>query len=415
MVRILDKPVAILSAARTPVGRFDGILAAYDAVELGARALGAAVQRSGLGPDQIDTVTMGCVVSAGYGEAPAKEAALRVGLPETVHARGVDAVCGSAMDAVAISAELVLAGAAVVAAAGGMESRSNAPYLLGPRFWKGAGDYRRGERIRVKRAGAYRFAFSEDVEQQLRLVEIKDSTAYDGLFWVREKKFMREYALEFARKMGYTVEQVNGLAAESHRKAWQATNTGAFADEIVPVGEALHDELLTDEKQQQIIAEKPDDIASVFNSSVPADGGAALIVAAQQTAERLGLRPMARILGYARVDGPACEFLRRPVDAVNELLEGLAKAGDSGPFEIIEANEAFGVQLPLFQEAFSPMKINVHGGAIALGHPFGAAGARILTTLLYAMKRYGYRRGLAAICFGSGGGYAMAVEREEGG
>ncbi len=413
MVRILDRPVVIISAARTPVGRFDGILAPYDAVELGAKAIEGAVQRSGLSPEQIDAATMGFVVSAGYGEAPAKQAALRAGIPETVHARGVDAVCGSAMDAISISAELVLAGAAQVAVAGGMESRSNAPYLLGPRFWKGGGPYQRGERIKVKRAGAYRFALSEDIEEQLKLVEMKDSTAYDGLFWVREKKFMREYALEFAKKMGYAVEQVNKHASESHRKAWEATRSRAFADEIVPAGEAAHDELISEERQQQIVAEKPDDIASAFNASAPADGGAAIIMATRETAERLGAPIMARILGYARIDGPAADFLRRPVDAVNELRAGLAKAGDSEPFEIIEANEAFGVQLPLFLEAFSPMKINVHGGAIALGHPFGAAGARILTTLLYAMKRYRRRRGMATICFGSGGGYAMAVQREE--
>jgi len=413
MVRILDRPVAIISAARTPVGRFDGILAPYDAVELGAGAIEGAIQRSGLSPDEIDTATMGFVVSAGYGEAPAKEAALRAGIPETVHARSVDSVCGSAMDAIAISAELLLAGAAEVAVAGGMESRSNAPYLLGPRFWKSGSGYQRGGRVKVKRAGAYRFAFSEDIEEQLRLVEMKDSTAYDGLFWVREKKFMREYALDFAKKMGYAVEQVNEYAAESHRKAWEAARTGAFADEIVPVGEAVHDELISEEKQQQIVAENPDDIASAFNASAPADGGAAIIMATRETAERLNAPMMARILGYARTDGPAPDFLHRPVDAVNELRAGLAKAGDSGPFDIIEANEAFGVQLPLFFEAFSLMKINVHGGAIALGHPFGAAGARILTTLLYAMKRYNHRRGLAAICFASGGGYAMAVEREE--
>ena len=411
MVRLLNSRIVIVSAARTPVGGFDGILAPYDAVELGAHAIRAAVQRAGVSPGKIDTVSMGLVVSCGYGEAPAKEAALRAGLRETVHARAVESVCGSAMDAICITAEMVLCGASSIAVAGGMESRSNAPYLLGPRFWKAAGGYQPGMRLKVKRAGAYRFALSEHIEQQLSAVEIRDPTAYDGLFWPRERKFMREYALAFAKKMDYTVEQVNALAADSHRKAWQATESGAFADEIVPVGDASSDELMTPEEQQRVIAEKPDDIASAFNTSVPSDAGAAVVLATAENARELGLPVMASILGYSRLDGAAADFLSRPVDAVAELRSALEQSGDKKPFEIIEANEAFGVQLPLFFEAFSPMKINVHGGAVALGHPFGAAGARILTTLLHAMKRYGHRRGIATLCFGSGGAYAIAVER----
>jgi acetyl-CoA C-acetyltransferase len=411
MVRLLEARIVIVSAARTPVGRFDGILARHDAVELGAHAIRAAVQNAGLNPAQVDTVSMGIVVSCGYGEAPAKEAALRAGLPETVHARAMESVCGSALDAICVTSEMVLCGAAHIAVAGGMESRSNAPYLLGPRFWKKAGPYGPGMRVKVKRAGAYRFAFGEDVELQLSGVEIKDATAHDGLFWAREKKFMREYALAFAKRMGYSVEQVNELAADSHRKAWQTTESGAFADEIAPVGDVSRDELMSEEDQRRVIEEKPDDIASAFNTSVPADGGAAVVLATAQTARELGLPVMARVLGYARLDGAAADFLGRPVDAVAELRGALEQSGDKEPFEIIEANEAFGVQLPLFFEAFGPMQINVHGGAIALGHPFGAAGARILTTLLHAMKRYGHRRGIATICFGSGGAYAIAVER----
>jgi acetyl-CoA C-acetyltransferase len=411
MVRLLNSQVVIASAARTPIGGFDGILATHDAVDLAAHAIRAAVERSGVKPEDVDTVSMGFVVACGYGEAPVKEASLRAGLSDAVHARGIESVCGSAMDAIALTSELVLSGAARVAVAGGMESRSNAPYLIGPRFWKKAGECVPGVRMKAKRAGAYRFALSENVEQQMNALEIRDPTTYDGLFWPREKKFMREFALAFAKARGYTVDQVNALAAESHRKAHAATAEGAFAEEIVPVGEAASDELMTEEQQQRALTEKADDIASPFNTSVPSDAAAAVVLTTAQTARELGLPVLARILGYARLDGSAETFLERPIDAVNDLRAALAAAGDTKPFEIIEANEAFGVQLPLFEEAFAPMKINVHGGAIALGHPFGAAGARILTTLLYAMKRHNYHRGLAAICFGSGGSYAIAVER----
>jgi acetyl-CoA C-acetyltransferase len=410
MPSILQRDIVILSAARTPVGRFDGSLSGFTAIDLGALAIGAAVARAGLEPSVIDTVNMGIVVSSGLGVGPAKSAATQAGLPATVHSRSVETVCGSALDAIVLAIESLLAGSARLAVAGGMESRTNAGYLLRSKFRRDTEHYRKGARLKVKRGGAYRFLLSENAEEQLRASEIVDPTSYDGLFCVDDRKFMRQYALEFAAKQGYTAELINRHAAESHRKARAATTGGLFRDEIAPAGSALDDDLVPEERLKQELQENPDDMASAYNSSTPADGGAALVLTTVELARELGLRPMARVLGYARVDGPPRDYLRAPVEAADELIAGLKRAGRPSDFTIVEANEAFGIQLPLFEQAFVGMALNVHGGAIALGHPLGAAGARITTTLLYAMHRYRHQRGLAAICYGGGGGYAMAVE-----
>lgn len=401
----------MLSAARTPIGRFDGALAAHDAVALGAAAIAAAVERAGLKPDLVEMVTMGMVVSCGYGEAPAKLAALQAGLPPQVHSRLVDSVCGSAADAVALSCDAIELGAVRVAVAGGMESRSNAPYLLFARFRRNTPNYSRGQRLRVKRAGAYRFALSENIEEQLSATEIVDPTAHDGLFWLPEKSFMRDYALRFAKKMDYSIELVNSCAAESHRRGREATDKEWFAAEIAPVGDVRQDDLLPLRELERTRQESQDDPASPYNSSFPADGAAAVVLTGEEAAS-LKLRPIARILGYSRTDGPPEEFLSAPVRAVEALTEALRDSGDRHPFEVIEANEAFAIQLPLFEESFRGMQINVQGGAVALGHPFGAAGARLLTTLVHVMQRTGHRRGLVTLCFGGGGAYALAIERE---
>ncbi len=407
---ILEEDMVILSAARTPIGRFDGRLAQFSAIDLGALAIGAAAGRAGVEPSVIDTVNMGIVVSSGLGVGPTKTAATQAGLPATVHSRSVETVCGSAMDAIALAVESLLAGTARLAVAGGMESRTNAHYLLRPRFRRDSEHYRVGGRLKLKRGGAYRFLLSENVEEQLQASEIVDPTSYDGLFCVDDRKFMRQYALEFAAKQGYTAELINRYAAESHRKSRAATAGGLFRDEIVPAESVRDDDLVPEERLQQELEENPDDLASAYNSSTPADGAAALVLTTGDRASEMGLKPMAKVLGYARVDSPACDFLQAPVEAARELTEALKAAGRECDFSIVEANEAFGIQLPLFLEAFAGMALNVHGGAIALGHPLGAAGARILTTLLYAMRRYGHKRGLATICYGGGGGYAMGVE-----
>jgi acetyl-CoA C-acetyltransferase len=411
MRNVLADEIVILSAARTPVGRFAGRLSPFDAIDLGAFAIGAAVARARLAPELIDTVNMGMVVSAGLGLGPAKAAAVKAGLPPSVHSRSIESVCGSAMDAIGLAVESLLAGTATVAVAGGMESRTNAPYLVGPTLRRNSEHFQRGQRLRVSRAGAYRFQLDEHVEEQLASTGLVDPTTYDGLFWPAEKKFMRQYALEAAAAHGLTVEDVNRLAAESHRKAREAVANGYFGEEIVPAGSVDQDELVSEERLQRELAENPDDLASLYNSSTPADAAAALALTTGAKAKELGLRPLARVLGYARVDGPPSEFLTAPIRAVGLLREGLTAAGRPSEFTIAEANEAFGIQLPLFEQAFQGVAINVHGGAIALGHPLGAAGARITTTLLYAMKRYGPRLGFAAICYGGGGGYALALER----
>ena len=410
MHHILQEEIVVLSAARTPIGRFAGALSDFDAIDLGSLAIGAAVSRAGIEPGAVDTVNMGLVVSAGLGLAPAKAAALRAGLSLKAHVSSVETVCASGMDAIVWAVESLVVGTARIAVAGGMESRTNAPYLVGPRFRRNSEHYRRGDRLRVKRAGAYRFQLEGNVEEQLQCTGLVDATTYDGLFWPAESKFMRQYALDFAARQGYSAELVNRCAGESHRKAKEATQNGLFREEIVPAGPVERDELLSEERQKRELAENPDDLASAYNSSTPADAAAALVLTSGRRARELGHAPVARVMGYARVDGSCSEYLALPVSAAGKLIAELKAAGRPADFTIVEANEAFGVQLPLFKEAFAGAELNVHGGAVALGHPLGAAGARILTTLLYAMRRYGHRRGVATICYGGGGGYALAVE-----
>jgi len=366
MIQIYKNDIYILAAARTPIGRFNGVLAPFSAPELGGKAIETALQTALLTPEQVEMVTMGCVVSAGSGEAPAKQAALHAGLSATIYSRSIENVCGSAMEAIISTADALLLGRIQLAVAGGMESRTNAPYLLEPRFIRKSQHYTRGERLRLKKAGAYRWQFSENVEEQVSISSIVDATAYDGLFWPLEKKFMREYALAYAKAHGITLEQVNEQASLSHQKARTAQAEGYFESEIASVGAVSQDD---------------------------------------------PQNPMARVLGFSRIDRKASEFIDAPVQAINELLNGLERAGyPNYKFEILEINEAFGIQLPVFVQNFMGKQINVNGGAIALGHPVGAAGARLLTTMLHAMKRLSIRYGITAICFGGGGSYALAVE-----
>ncbi len=411
MLHIPRDEIVVLSAARTPIGRFAGSLAAFDAVDLGALAIGAAVSRSGVDPKLIDTVNMGRVVSAGLGMAPAKAAAVKAGLSPEAHVRSVESVCGSAMDAIGLAVESLVLGTATIAVAGGMESRSAAPYLIGPTLQRSTESYRKGQRLAVKRAGAYRFSLGENVEEQLGATGLVDATTYDGLFWPTERKFMRQYALDFAASYGITAAEVNALAADSHRKAREAIDQGLFRDEIVPAGKVDTDDLVPEERLRRELDENAEDAASLFNSSTPADAAAALVLTTGDRAKSLGIEPMARVIGAARLDGPPSEFLIAPVKSAEMLLAELEARGGLTDFTIAECNEAFGIQLPLFYRAFEGVAINVHGGAIALGHPLGAAGARITTTLLYAMRRYDHRRGFSTLCYGGGGGYTLALER----
>ena len=414
MHNIFRSEVVILGAARTPVGRFDGSLKDFTAIELGGLAIAEAMRRARVEASDVRVVSMGSVVSAGFGASPAKQAALKGGLTPWVHTRVVESVCGSATDAIAITCESIVAGGPDLCIAGGMESRSNAPYLVGPKLTRKTAHYEKGQRMQVKRAGAYRFAFAENGEEQLGAAEMRDSTTYDGLFWPPDKKFMREHALAFAKKAGSSIELVNQMSGESYRKAMQATREGWFTDEIVACGEAGVDDIPSPEKQADALAQSAEDIASSYNSSTPADCGGALVIGSGDRARSLGLKPIAVIRGYSRVDGPPEEYLAAPILAAQELRQALRENGYRDTWDVVEANESFGIQLPLFAEAFPASMINPHGGAIALGHPLGAAGARLMTTLLYSLKRYGKQTGLATTCFGGGGGYAVAVEMVEG-
>ena len=411
MFVILDQEVFILSAARTPLGRFLGALSPFSAVELGGKAVEGALRHAAVAPEQVEMVTMGCVISAGLGEAPAKQASLLAKIPKTVYSRTVENVCGSSMEAIVTTIDALLLGRTDLAVAGGMESRTNATYLVEPRFFRGGAHYARGERLRLKRAGAFRWQFSENVEEQANLAGLVDATAHDGLFWPPEKKFMREYALAYAARHRISLEQVNEFASLSYQKARQAQAKGDFEAEIVPVGDVVKDELPTEEELAEARRAEPLDIASSFNTSIPADNASALILSSSAFAAENLKKPIARILGWSRVDRPAAEFLDSPVEAVRLLLDALAKAGYAeSKFEIIEVNEAFGIQLPVFMESFPGKKINVSGGAIALGHPLGSAGARLLVTLVHSLKRLKVSYGIVSLCYGGGGAYAMAIE-----
>lgn len=411
MIFILEKPVYILGAARTPVGRFNGSLSAFSAPELGGTAIAGALAQANLPPGRVEMVTMGCVVSSGLGEAPAKQAALKAGIPETIYSRTVESVCGSSLEAVITTIDALLLGRAQIAVAGGMESRTNAPYLLEPRFFRGGARYAKGERLHLKKTGAYRFHYSENVEEQAHQASLVDATAYDGLFWPVERKFMREYAVAFAEKNRLPIDEVNAHAALSHAKAREAQDNGYFRDEIIPAGDAGNDDLPSAEALEAMKNEAETDIACAYNTSTPADNGAAAVLGSEGCLAEPGVAPLARILGWSRVDRPAAEFIDSPVEALKCLFASLDQR-DCGAdrFEILELNEAFGIQLPVFVREFPGKKINVCGGAIALGHPLGSAGVRLLVTLVHQMKRLGTRFGAVGICFGGGGSYALAVE-----
>lgn len=411
MIAVLDREIHILAGARTPIGRFRGQLSSYSAPELGGLAVAAALSRASVPPTRVDMVTMGCVIASGLGEAPAKQAALAAGCPPSVYSRSVENVCGSAMEAVVLTIDALILERVRVAVAGGMESRTNAPYLLSPRFLRNGKNYRRDEYLRLKKAGAYRWQYGENAEEQASLSAIVDATAFDGLFWPVERKFMREYALAFARSLGFTAEVVNRAAASSHDKARRARAEGLFDAEIVPAGDARRDEMASDEELERMRLEAEKDVAAAFNTSTPADNGAAVVLAGPGVASDLGLSPLARILGFSRVDRTAADFIDAPVQAVRELQAALESRGLPGhAFTVMEINEAFGVQIPVFEESFPQAAINGSGGAVALGHPLGSAGVRLLVTLIHIMKQQGHRHGICAICYGGGGAAALALE-----
>ncbi len=385
----------IVKAVRTPTGRFLGALSALKAPALGAAVIGEVVKRAGLDPALVDEVIMGNVVQAGVGQAPARQAALAAGMSEQVPAYTVNKVCGSGLKAVMLAAQAIKAGDASVIVAGGMESMSNAPYVL-PKARTG---YRLGDD------------------------RIVDAVIYDGLWCAFEGRHMGELAELIAERFGISREEQDRFALRSHQKAVRAQQEGWFAQEIVPVrvpgkaGEMLvdADEPPRPDTSLEALAKlkpafRPGGTVTAGNAPGLSDGASALLVVSETALDRHGLKPMARIVGYcsAAVE-PKWLFAAPPV-AVRRLLDltGLRLQD----FDLIEINEAFSAQvLANARELdWDWEKVNVCGGAVALGHPIGASGARILTTLLHSLGRTGGRLGLATLCLGGGGAVAMAVE-----
>jgi acetyl-CoA C-acetyltransferase len=388
--------VFILSAARTPIGKFGGGLSTVPATDLGATAIRAAVERSGIAPERIDEAIMGQVIQAGAGQAPARQAALKAGLPEGVSATTINKVCGSGMKAVMIGAAAIRAGDASVIVAGGMENMNLGPYLL-----PGA------------RAG-YR----------LGNAELVDSTVHDGLWCSACNVHMGIHAERVAGKHDVTREAQDEFALRSHQRALAAIDEGRFRDEIVAVevpgkkGPTIVD---TDENPradtslEALARLKPafqPDGGTVTAGNAPGitDGAAAVVIASDDVVAADGLQPLARITGYAQADVAPEWLFEAPIHGVRRLIEKLGIRLDD--FDLIEINEAFAAQVLADGNAlgFDWDRVNVNGGAIALGHPIGASGARVLTTLLYELRRRNGRRGLATLCLGGGGAVAMAVE-----
>ena len=393
----------IVSGARTPIGKYLGGLSPLRATDLGAIAVRAAIERAGIDPQEIDEVILGNVVSAGLGQAPARQAALRGGVPEHVGAFSVNRVCGSGLQAVMLAAQAIRAGDARVLVAGGFESMSNAPFYL------------RGYREGVKLG-----------DQQ-----VFDGLIHDGLWCSFGECHMGGHAEYTAWKAGITREEADAFALESHRKAIRAIDEGRFRAEIVPVevptrgGTRVVD---TDEAPRRdtslealarltpaFLENLPEEVehpvVTAGNAPGLNDGAAALVITSQEYAEARGLRILARIKAYASGAVAPRDLFFAPVRAVRRLME---KEGTTiGDYDLIEANEAFAVQVLADgrELGWDWDRVNVHGGAVALGHPIGASGARILVTLLYAMEQRDAATGLATLCLGGGDAVALSVER----
>ncbi len=387
----------IVSAVRTPTGKFLGALKELSATQLGALAVREAVARAGIDPAIVEECILGNVVSAGLGQAPARQAALRGGLADHVAALTINKVCGSGLKAVMLAAQGIATGDIEVAVAGGMESMSNAPYLLG------------GARDGLRMGHA----------------QMVDSMITDGLWCSFEQCHMGQAGELVATEYGIGRTAQDEFAYDSHRKAADAAAAGRFAAEIVPVtipqkkGDPIvfdrDESIRADTTVAGLGALKPafrkDGSVTAGNAPPVNDGAAALVVMSARRAAALGLTPLARIVGQATSGLAPKYLLMTPVEALRKLSQKTGwKLEDVDLFEI---NEAFSVQLVavLRELGIDPQKVNVNGGAVALGHPIGASGARILTTLLYALEQRGLKRGMASLCLGGGNGVALAVER----
>src|SRR5487761_405938 len=388
----------ILSAVRTPIGKFMGGLSSLTAPELGAKVVAESVRRAGIEPKQVDEVIMGNVVQAGLGQNPARQAALRGGLNPRVAAMTINKVCGSGLKAVALAAQNIMLGEIDIAVAGGMESMSNCPDPLP--------DARNGYRIGNR--------------------QVVDSMIHDGLWDVYEDVHMGITAELVAEKYKISREEQDKFALQSHQRAVQAMNSCFVESQLLPIdvpqkkGEPIvlrRDESPRADASLEALAKlrpafKKDGTVTAGNAPGTNDGAAAVVVTSEETASRLGKTPLARIVAQA-VSGVEPKWvMMAPVDAIEKLLRKTGWDRDKD-VDLIELNEAFAVAAIAVtrQLRLNPEKVNVNGGAVALGHPIGASGARILVTLLYELQRRNLKRGIAALCLGGGNAVAMAVER----
>lgn len=388
-------PVVIASVARTPMGNMMGSLSSLAAHELGSVAIRAAVERAGVAPETIQEVFMGNVLMAGQGQAPARQASLNAGLPKSTGCVTLHKVCGSGMKTIMFAHDTIVAGSADTIVAGGMESMSNAPYLV----MKGRGGYRYGHG------------------------ELLDHMALDGLEDAYEKRTpMGVYGELCAERYGFTREQQDAFAIESLRRAVAATNDGSFDFEMVPVtvktrrGEQLveHDEGALTGKPEKIPTLKPafkkDGTVTAASSASISDGAAAMVVMRQSEADKQGVKPLARIVAHAQHARAPKEFTLAPTHAIKAVMK---KTGwKTSDVDLWEINEAFAVvTMATTQECgLDPAKVNIHGGACALGHPIGCSGARLVATLIGALRKTGGKRGIASLCIGGGEATALAIE-----
>ena len=396
----MSDPVVIVSVARTPIGGMMGELSSLAGHQLGSIAIKAAVERAGIKPEQVQEVIMGCVLPAGQGQAPARQATLGAGLPISAGATTLNKVCGSGMKSVMLANDLILAGSQDIVVAGGMESMSNAPYMM----LKGRGGYRYGH------------------------ATMFDHMAYDGLEDAYEKmpngggKSMGNYAEDCAAKYTFTREEQDAFAIASAKRARTANEDGTFAWEITPVTVAGRKGDTVVDKDESPFKANPDKIPTLrpafrkdgtvtaATSSSISDGAAALVVMRKSMADKLGLKPLARIVGHATHSQEPQWFTTAPVGAIKKLY---AKTGwNTASVDLFEINEAFAVvtMAAMKEHGLSHDKVNIHGGACAMGHPIGASGARLIVTLIGALRKTGGTKGVASLCIGGGEGVAIAIE-----
>ncbi len=391
-----EREVVIVSAARTAIGKFGGTLSTTPAPELGAVAIRAAVERAGIDPAIIDEVLMGNVVMAGQGQAPARQAAIKAGIPPTIGATTVNKICGSGLKTVMLAAAMIRAGDGDIFVAGGMENMSMGPYLL------------------PKARFGYRLGHGQ----------LLDATVHDGLWCSFTNQHMGNAAEWIAREYGLTREELDAYALSSHRKAISAIDAGRFKEEIVPVEVPQRkgppivfdtDECPRRDTSMEALARlrpafEEGGMVTAGNSPGITDGAAAVVVMSRERAEELGIKPLARITGYAQAAVEPLKIFTAPIFAVRRLLERTGTTLDD--YDLLEVNEAFAAQILADGKelGWDWEKVNVNGGAIALGHPIGCSGARVLVTLIYALKQRGLKTGLAALCLGGGEAVAMSIE-----